>query len=260
MARPSRSRRRWRIRGHDRLIDRFEIQHMTAKAMVADRANADTPSSAAAADGAARTPRPQVGARVARSESMSGVAGRWVVRRAALLAGLACWHYASSTSLNFYVRFDNIPGPLQVGQALLGHLEQSAFYLHIAASLRRIAISYSLATGIGIMLGLLMGRSRLVRDIVSPYIELLRPIPAVAWIPLAILLWPTEEGSIIYITFLGALFPIVLNTVHGVEQTPEVLVRAAQSLGASRLCIFRHVVLPGALPSICAGLAIGMGV
>src|SRR6516162_6689797 len=253
MARSSRSRRRWRIRGHDRLIDRFEIQHMTAKAMVADRANADTPSSAAAADGAARTPRPQVGARVARSESMSGVktsAGRWVVRLAALLAGLACWHYASSTSLNFYVRFDNIPGPLQVGQALLGHLEQSAFYLHIAASLRRIAISYSLATGIGIMLGLLMGRSRLVRDIVSPYIELLRPIPAVAWIPLAILLWPTEEGSIIYITFLGALFPIVLNTVHGMEQT----------LGASRLCIFRHVVLPGALPSICAGLAIGMGV
>ena len=236
---------------------------MTARAMVAHRANADTPSSAAAADGAAKPPRPQAGARDARSESMLGVrtsAGRWVVRLAALLAGLACWHYASSTSLNFYVRFDNVPGPLQVGQALLGHLEQSAFYLHIAASLRRIAISYSLATGIGIMLGLLMGRSRLVRDIVSPYIELLRPIPAVAWIPLAILLWPTEEGSIIYITFLGALFPIILNTVHGVEQTPEVLIRAAQSLGASRLCIFRHVVLPGALPSICAGLAIGMGV
>ena len=67
-------------------------------------------------------------------------------------------------------------------------------------------------------------------------------------------------SSIIYITFLGAVFPIILNTVHGVEQTPEVLVRAAQSLGASRMCIFRHVVLRGALPSICAGLAIGMGV
>ena len=105
-----------------------------------------------------------------------------------------------------------------------------------------------------------MGRSRLIRDMVSPYIELLRPIPAVAWIPLAILLLPTEEGSIIFITFIGALFPIILNTVHGVEQTPEVLVRAARSLGASQLTIFRHVVLPGALPSICAGLAIGMGV
>jgi NitT/TauT family transport system permease protein len=196
-------------------------------------------------------------------EWVSGLAtssGRWVVRLVALSAGLALWYYASATSLDFYVRFDNVPGPLAVGQALIAHLQQSTFYLHIGASLRRIAISYLLATALGVTLGLLMGRSRLIRDVIYPYIELLRPIPAVAWIPLAILLWPTEEGSIIYITFLGALFPIVLNTVHGVEQTPEVLVRAAQSLGASRLTIFRHVVLPGALPSICAGLAIGMGV
>ena len=97
-------------------------------------------------------------------------------------------------------------------------------------------------------------------DIFMPYIEILRPIPAVAWIPLAILMLPTEESSIIYITFLGALFPIVLNTVHGVEQTPETLVRAARSLGASNRAIMWHVILPGALPSIMAGLAIGMGV
>jgi NitT/TauT family transport system permease protein len=105
-----------------------------------------------------------------------------------------------------------------------------------------------------------MGRSRLARDFLTPYIELLRPIPAVAWIPLAILMWPTEESSIIYITFLGALFPIVLNTIHGVEQTPEILLRAAQSLGARRIQIFWHVVIPAALPSIAAGLSIGMGV
>ena len=105
-----------------------------------------------------------------------------------------------------------------------------------------------------------MGRSKIARDVVTPYIEVLRPIPAVAWIPLAILMWPTEESSIIYITFLGALFPIVLNTVHGVEQTPEVLVRAAQTLGASPMQIFWHVTMPAALPSIATGLAIGMGV
>ena len=93
-----------------------------------------------------------------------------------------------------------------------------------------------------------------------PYIEILRPIPAVAWIPLAILMLPTEESSIIYITFLGAFFPVVLNTMHGVEQTPEELVRAARSLGASTKSILWHVILPGALPSIMAGLAIGMGV
>ena len=185
---------------------------------------------------------------------------RWAVRLSALLAGLACWHYASSKGLTLYVRFEQIPGPLKVGEALINQLQHVAFYLHIGASLQRIAISYSLAAGIGITLGLLMGRSRFIRDLIFPYVEILRPIPGVAWIPLAILLWPTEEGSIIYITFLGALFPIILNTLHGVEQTPEVLVRAAQSLGASRMCIFRHVVLPGALPSICTGLAIAMGV
>jgi NitT/TauT family transport system permease protein len=236
----------------------------TAKVLVLDDEGADAaPHSVPARVSAGKAPALPRNADKAQPEWVSGLAtasGRWMVRLLALAGGLAFWHYASSTSLDFYVRFDNVPGPLAVGQALLDHLQQSAFYLHVAASLRRIAISYSLAAGIGITLGLLMGRSRLVRDIIYPYIELLRPIPAVAWIPLAILLWPTEEGSIIYITFLGALFPIVLNTVHGVEQTPEVLVRAAQSLGASRLCIFRHVVLPGALPSICAGLAIGMGI
>ena len=208
-----------------------------------------------------RSSRPDAGEE--RSEWMAGLtmsAARWTVRLSALLAGLVCWHYASSKGLTLYVRFEQIPGPLQVGEALINQLQHVAFYLHIGASLRRIAISYSLAAGIGITLGLLMGRSRFIRDLIFPYVEILRPIPGVAWIPLAILLWPTEEGSIIYITFLGALFPIILNTVHGVEQTPEVLVRAAQSLGASRMCIFRHVVLPGALPSICAGLAIGMGV
>ena len=218
------------------------------------------PATAAEAE-SSRSSRPDAGGE--RSEWMAGLTlsvARWAVRLSALLAGLACWHYASSTGLTLYVRFEQIPGPLKVGEALINQLQHVAFYLHIGASLRRIAISYSLAAGIGITLGLLMGRSRFIRDLIFPYVEILRPIPGVAWIPLAILLWPTEEGSIIYITFLGALFPIILNTLHGVEQTPEVLVRAAQSLGASRMCIFRHVVLPGALPSICAGLAIGMGV
>ena len=218
------------------------------------------PATAAEAE-SSRSSRPDAGGE--RSEWMAGLTlsvARWAVRLSALLAGLACWHYASSTGLTLYVRFEQIPGPLKVGEALINQLQHVAFYLHIGASLQRIAISYSLAAGIGITLGLLMGRSRFIRDLIFPYVEILRPIPGVAWIPLAILLWPTEEGSIIYITFLGALFPIILNTLHGVEQTPEVLVRAAQSLGASRMCIFRHVVLPGALPSICAGLAIGMGV
>ena len=153
------------------------------------------------------------------------------------------------------------PSPLRGRRrASPGHLGEGSFYVHILVSIRRIAIGYLLAGVLGIALGLVMGRSRFARDLVLPYIELLRPIPAVAWIPLAILMWPTEEASIIYITFLGALFPIVLNTIHGVEQTPEVLVRAAPVARRLAPQIFRHVVLPAALPSIVTGLAIAMGV
>ncbi len=177
-----------------------------------------------------------------------------------LSIGVLLWHFASATNLNLYINFENVPSPLKVFNAFIGHLQTEIFYTHIGVSMRRILISYSIAAFIGISVGVIMGRSAIARAFIMPYIEVIRPIPAVAWIPLAILMWPTEESSIIYITFLGALFPIILNTLHGVKQTPEVLVRAAQSLGASRANIFAHVVFPAALPSISAGLAIGMGV
>lgn len=202
-----------------------------------------------------------IGAQISRS----GILRVPIVRSAAaailsLSVGVFLWFVASATNFNVFINFENVPGPGKVFTAFIGHLQTEVFYTHIGVSMRRIIVSYSLAVVVGITIGVLMGRSLTVKRFVMPYIEVVRPIPAVAWIPLAILMWPTEESSIIYITFLGALFPIVLNTLHGVEQTPEVLVRASQSLGASRWGIFWHVVLPGALPSIAAGLAIGMGV
>ena len=77
--------------------------------------------------------------------------------------------------------------------ALLKHAHETKFYIHIFVSLKRILIGFALATFIGVILGVVMGRSKIARDVVTPYIEILRPIPAVAWIPLAILMWPTEE-------------------------------------------------------------------
>ncbi|MGR4066452.1 ABC transporter permease [Billgrantia sp. C5P2] len=185
---------------------------------------------------------------------------RYLVRVGALLVAALGWHLASTYGFDFFVRFDNVPGPLVVGAEFLAQASSQQFYLHILHSMQRIAIAYGLAVVLGVVLGVLMGRSRFAEDVILPYIEILRPIPAVAWIPLAILMMPSEQSSIVFITFLGALFPIVINTVHGVEQTPKVLVRAARSLGASNAAILWHVVLPGALPSIVAGLAIGMGV
>jgi len=177
-----------------------------------------------------------------------------------LLVGLIAWHLLTTHRVSAFVNFSNVPTPLQVLTAFAANAGSSAFWTHIGVSIMRVAASYGLAAAIGIPLGLLMGHSRIVRFAAIPYVEILRPIPAVAWIPLAILMWPTQEASIVFITFLGAVFPIILNTMHGAEQTPELLVRAVRSLGAGRLAVFRYVVVPAALSSIATGLAIGMGV
>ncbi|MDG1080566.1 MAG: ABC transporter permease [Porticoccaceae bacterium] len=174
--------------------------------------------------------------------------------------GIYLWYLATEYNLNWYINFENVPSPMVVAVSFATHMVDPEFYVHIMVSIRRILIAYSIAVVLGIGIGVIVGRSTTARAAVLPYIEIIRPIPAVAWIPLAILMWPTEEASIVYITFLGALFPIILNTLHGVEQTPDVLVRAARSLGANKWAVFWHVVLPAALPSIAAGLAIGMGI
>ncbi|MFT5082473.1 MAG: NitT/TauT family transport system permease protein, partial [Lentisphaeria bacterium] len=184
----------------------------------------------------------------------------FLVGTLSVILGVVIWYFATEYKFNFFISFENVPSPLKVGGAFITQLNDSEFYIHILVSMRRILFAYSIAVVLGIGVGLIVGRSKFARAAVLPYIEIVRPIPAVAWIPLAILMWPTEESSIVYITFLGALFPIILNTVHGVEQTPEVLIRAALSLGAKRFQVFVHVVFPAALPSIAAGLAIGMGV
>lgn len=199
-------------------------------------------------------------ARIAARHALVEKSRRYLVRVAALIMAVVLWHLASTYDFNLFVNFEHVPEPALVGQALMAELSGSEFYLHIAHSLQRIAIAYGLAVVLGVTLGVLMGRSKWAEDIILPYIELLRPIPAVAWIPLAILMLPSEQSSIVFITFLGALFPVVLNTVHGVEQTSGVLVRAARCLGANNRSILWHVIIPGAMPSIVTGLAVGMGV
>src|SRR6185312_6378774 len=82
---------------------------------------------------------------------------------------------------------------------------------------------------------------------------------AVAWIPLAVLMFPSSELSMIYITFIGALFPILLNAIHGVETVDQRLIASARSLGGTRRAILREVILPGSAPNIVTGLAVGMG-
>ena len=179
---------------------------------------------------------------------------------AAIALGILLWQYAASHGTHLYLDFENVPTPRDVGSALLGALRTPDFYADIGISVLRIAGSFGIAAVLGVAIGVAIGRYRWFRWAFMPYIEIVRPIPAITWIPLAILIWPTTEESILFITFLGAFFPIVLNTIQGVEATPSALINAARTLGAKEWNVLFSVVLPSALPSITSGAAIGMGV
>ena len=135
----------------------------------------------------------------------------------------------------------------------------SDYYLHIWSSLYRVFGAFAVATLLGTTIGILMGWSRIFCGLTFPILELLRPIPILAWIPLAIILLPGRELPIIGLTFLAAFFVTILNTLLGVRSIDPVYFRAARSLGFSELGILAHVIVPGALPYIFVGLQIAMG-
>lgn len=185
---------------------------------------------------------------------------RWSVRLGSLLACLAFWQAAASWRLDLgLLTFTYVPTPTAVLEAGWQLLQSDKLVEHLSSSLARVFAGYLAAAVLGVLLGLAIGRSKWAEDSLLPPLEVLRPIPAVAWIPLAILMFPSSELSMIFITFTGALFPILLNTVHGVEAVDVRLIASVRSLGAGRLAILREVILPSAAPSIVTGLAIGMG-
>ena len=172
----------------------------------------------------------------------------------------AVWYLGTRYRVDFFIRFTNIPTPAEVF-AKASEVTKSAKYMtNIGISVRRIFSGFGLAILVAVPMGLLIGRYRSARDLLLPAAEVLRPIPAIAWVPMAIMLWPTNEVSIVFITFLGSFFPILLNTIHGVGVIDPVLLRAGRCLGANEARMFWHVILPGALPHIFTGFAVGMGV
>ena len=184
----------------------------------------------------------------------------WGIGAVALLAFLGFWHVATVYRLDIYIRFLNVPTPAAVFERGLHAFANPRFVKNVTISIQRIALGFALATLVAVPLGLIMGRFRPVRDWIYPVSEILRPIPAIAWVPMSIMLWPTTESSIVFITFLGSFFPIVINTLHGMVTLDKVLVRAARSLGAGEWQLFWEVYLPGTLPHVFTGLTVGMGV
>jgi NitT/TauT family transport system permease protein len=210
-----------------------------------------------------REPEPQ-GRRIdSQSAQSAPPARKWLHTAVQSLSVGVCvllWHIVATRHMNFgVVNFTNVPSPADVAMAALKLLRSPKLWRHLSSSLLRVSLGFGGAAIIGVTLGLLIGRWRWARDCLLPSLEVLRPIPAVAWIPLAILMFPSSEGSMVFITFLGALFPILLNTIYGAESVDPRLVAAARSLGTRPLQLFTEVIVPAAAPSIATGFSIGMG-
>ena len=153
-----------------------------------------------------------------------------------------------------------LPPPSSVVFAFIPLFNNGIIQADIVASLTRILIGFAIATVVGVTLGALMGFWPLAGRLLDPLVQFLRPIPPMAWIPIALVWFGISDEQNIFIIFLGALYPIVVNTYAGVRDVDRNLIWAAETLGGKRWQILREIVVPGALPVILTGLRIGLGI
>lgn len=188
--------------------------------------------------------------------------GRWLTPLAVPLALLLGWDLCvrlTGTRL--------IPLPRDVAIMLydftFGGVYDDAFsktiHIHFWKSVQRVYGGFFAAAALGIPLGLLIGRVRFVRELLDPTLQLLRPVPVTAWLPLSMIFFGLGPNAAIFLVFLGAFYPIVLNTTFGVRSVDGKLFEAASMLGCKGSSLFRQVVLPAATPSIFNGLRLGHG-
>ncbi len=195
--------------------------------------------------------------------------GRWAARlKAALLAlivpGLLLlfWQYATTKGLTRL-----IPTPAETAEYMvdfaIGGIHDDAFsatlLTHLLASMSRVYGGFALAALVALPIGILIGRVPVARMALDPFFQLMRPIPVTAWLPLSMILFGLGAKSAFALVFLGAFYPILLNTIFGVKNVDPKLFEAASMLGCTGRSQFYRVVLPAALPSIFTGLRLGLG-
>lgn len=182
-------------------------------------------------------------------------AGSLVHALALPIVVVAVWQGLSALGV---VRPILLPPPGKVAWAFWQLAVSGDLVRHVAVSLARVMEGFVLAAAVGLTLGLAIGLWRGVDRATDLFLQLIKPIPPIAWIPLAILWFGIGEGAKVFIIFLGAVFPILVNTVDGIRQTDHRFVELARVLEVRRTRFIRQVVLPGALPAIMTGLRVGL--
>ena len=181
------------------------------------------------------------------------------LKLAAVIGFLALWGLASGVVASAKL-FNPIflPGPWVIADALVTMAAKGQLWGHLAATLRRVALGFTTGAALAIGLGLPCGYFRPLRNVIEPIVELLRPIPPLAMLPLFIVWVGIGEGSKVGFITYATFFPTFLTTVHAVRQLDPLLVRAAQSLGARPAQLFFRVILPAALPEMLTGIRLGV--
>lgn len=177
-------------------------------------------------------------------------------------AVLALWHLAT-----YGRQYSLIPPPIDVARSLydlaFGGIYDDAYsrtlHVHLLASLSRVYGGFAIAASLAVPLGLLIGRISIVRRLLDPTLQVLRPIPVTAWLPLSMIIFGLGPRSAFFLVCLGAFYPILINTIFGVRSVDPRLFEAASMLGCQGTSQFYRVVLPASLPAIFTGLRLGLG-
>ncbi len=179
-----------------------------------------------------------------------------------VLLFLLLWQMLSSTGIL------KLPAPTKV-VAETKELILNPFYTgrgndagigwQILASLRRVGIGFSLAAIVGVSLGMVIGASPLLYDAFDPILQVLRPVPPLAWLPISLAAFKDNEPAAMFVIFITAVWPIIINTIVGVQQIPKDYRNVARVLHLSKLDYFLHILVPATIPYVFTGLRIGIG-
>jgi NitT/TauT family transport system permease protein len=194
-----------------------------------------------------------------------GAVSARATRRAAIAyaAVLLVWHLGATSGrwLGHPLPYlGNLPAPLAVLSAWQRLIVDPGYWQSAYVSFVRVLAGFSAAVAVGVPFGLLMAFNAPFRNVAFPVFELLRPIPPLAWVPVAIIFWPTQELSIDFVIFIGAFYAMVLNVLGGAQGIDVRLIQVARSMGASRWNIFRRIVLPAVVPSVVVGSEVSIGI
>ncbi|WP_062489762.1 ABC transporter permease [Paenibacillus sp. 32O-W] len=188
-----------------------------------------------------------------------GAGGAAAVRLLSVAAFVLLWHAAVQWNLQWPLQFGNLPKPLDVLSSWAVQLSTPSYYHDILISSRRVLTGIGLGLITAVPLGLWIGLTRWGRNTLFPNLELFRPIPLIAYLPVAMLLFRTIEGSIVFITFVGAFFPILIGSRDAAKRVPNSLVQAAKVLGCTPAQSVWRVYLPAMAPEIFTSLSVGVG-